>query len=98
MKPAFLDHLVIVVKNIEETERFYNTFLGQPTEKTNDQIIYEIDNIKLFFVSPLESWQSFNKDAGGLNHLAFGIKTKEELENFKDILDTNKIKKQRYTN
>ena len=52
MKPAFLDHIVIIVKDIKITEAFYSKFLGEPEHKYDDSVSYKIGDTKIFFALP----------------------------------------------
>jgi len=92
MKPTFIDHIVLNLRNIEETEKFYSIFLGKPEHKDKDQIVYMIGNTKIFFVRPKEEFESADKDKGGLNHLAFGVSSLEELKSFEKVLNDSNIK------
>ncbi len=86
-----IDHLVLMVKDIETTSQFYS-FLGEPVLKSEDQVVYQVGDTKIFFGLPYTSYGSYDKDAIGLNHLAFGVKSKDELVQMKDGLDQNGIK------
>ena len=92
MKPKFIDHIVIIIKDIKKTEKFYNKFLGKPEYTYKDSISYKIGETKIFFGLPYGEWRSTNKDLSGLNHLAFGVRTIEELRKFKEILNDSNIK------
>jgi catechol-2,3-dioxygenase len=92
MTPTSIDHLVIIVKNIEETEKFYTKFLGNPLELTEEQVVYTIGETKIFFGLPYSEWKEIDKDASGLNHLAFGVRTPEELRKFEKTLNDGDIK------
>jgi catechol-2,3-dioxygenase len=90
MTPQFIDHLVFMVKDIRETENFYTAFLGIPMYFENDQLVYKTGDTRLFFVAAAE-WAASDKDKSGLNHLAFGVKTDEELRDFENALNTGGI-------
>ena len=92
MQPKFIDHIVLIVKDIKETEEFYNKFLGEPGHIYDDSISYKIGETKIFFGLPYGKWQDTNKDLSGFNHLAFGVRTMEELEEFEKILNDANIK------
>ena len=92
MTPTFIDHLVILVKNIEETEKFYVKFLGNPIELTKEQVAYKIGDTKIFFGLPYSEWKETDKEASGLNHFAFGVRTESELREFEKILNDADIK------
>ena len=92
MTPKFIDHIVIMVEDIQETEKFYNTFLGKPEFVGEMFIIYRIGATRVFFKMVNGEWQLTDKDRGGLNHLAFGVSTGDELKEFEKILDGGHIK------
>lgn len=92
MKPTFIDHIVLIVKDIEETEKFYSSFLGKPEQLDKEQVAYKIGNTKIFFGLPYSEYQSLDKDKGGVNHLAFGVRTTEELKSFEKVLNDASIK------
>jgi len=87
MKITFLDHIVLIIKNVAETEKFYTGFLGQPTLQNERMLIYEIGETRLFFVLPKGEYETKDKDKGGLNHIAFGVHTLEELKYFEGLLN-----------
>ncbi len=90
--PQSLDHLVFRVGNLSNTERFYTTLLGQPTHRTNDSIMYRIGDARIFF-TPCDRAASlpYEKEAVGLNHLAFGVPTLEDLQVIQKQLDHDGI-------
>ncbi len=79
--PESIDHLVFRVGALNNTERFYTTLLGQPTHRTGDSIIYQIGDTRIFFsLCDQAEFAPHEKEAIGLNHLAFGVKTLEDLQ------------------
>ena len=92
MTPKFIDHIVIMVKDIQETEKFYSTFLDKPEYMNEAYIIYKIGATRVFFKLVNGEWQLTDKDRGGLNHFAFGVSTVDELKGFAKILDDGGIK------
>ena len=92
MKINFIDHIVIIVKNIATTENFYTSFLGTPEYVKDGTLVYKIGDTKLFFVLPKAEFAPIDKDKGGLNHIAFGVRTMEELKAFETILNQAAIK------
>ena len=93
MKPTFLDHIVILIKDIKTTEKFYSLFLGKPIDRTDYHVAYEIGETKIFFgLSGNKDTPKFDKENLGLNHLAFRVKNLEELKEFEKILNKVKIK------
>ncbi len=92
MHPKFIDHIVLIVKDIGVTERFYSKFLGKPIQSDKEQVAYQIGETKIFFGLPYSEWQKIEKDKSGLNHLAFGVKTLKELKEFEKILNKEGLK------
>jgi glyoxylase I family protein len=85
--PNFVDHLVYRVAEMDRTERFYSTFLGQPL-KEEDYIMYMTGDTRLFFTRSAKSRQgAFDKENVGLNHMAFGVRSLMELETIRAQLD-----------
>ena len=89
MNLEFIDHIVLMIKDVNRTESFYSQFLGKPFFKDEFSIAYKIGNTRIFFRLPYNEIKDnkFDKDRFGLNHLAFGVKSVEELNKFADILD-----------
>ena len=88
----FIDHIVVSVKNLKKSTKFYSAFLGKATESKWD-ISWKIGDTKLFITSPYKKFPlAFDKHNIGLNHIAFGVKTIAELKNFEQKLNKAKIK------
>jgi glyoxylase I family protein len=92
MKIDFIDHIVIIVKNIPATENFYTSFLGAPEYVKDGTLVYKIGDTKLFFVLPKAEFEPADKDKSGLNHIAFGVRTIGELKSLGSMLDQATIK------
>ncbi len=92
MEHLHIDHIVLIVKDIERTTHFYSSFLGDPLEISNDQVAYQIGDTKLFFGLPYSGYSHYDKDGIGLNHLAFGVHTLDELKECETLLSTKGIK------
>jgi len=89
--PNFVDHLVFRVAEIDRTERFYSALLGQPL-KEDDYIMYMAGDTLLFFTHSVESRQGrYEKEKVGLNHIAFGVRTRSELQTIRVQLDSSGI-------
>ena len=87
-----LDHIVIVVKDLFETELFYSSFLGSPLETAEGSIAYEIGKTKLMFVLPEHKFAQYNKNEGGMNHIAFAVENEDELRDVLGRLGVANIK------
>ncbi len=92
MQPKFIDHIVLIVKDIQETEKFYTSFLGKPEHIGDDSVSYKIGETKIFFGLPYGEYEKSDKDKTSLNHLAFGVRTGEELRELEKSLNDAEIK------
>lgn len=94
LKIQYIDHIVLMIKETKRTESFYSKFLGKSREKDKYSIAWKIGKTKVFFALPYKQIKSnnFNKDRIGLDHIAFGVRTLEELEKFKKLLTKSRIK------
>ena len=92
MQPKFIGHLVLIVKDIKKTEKFYTSFLGKPEYQDEENVTYKIGNTDVYFAATDGEFEKIDKDKGGLNHLAFGVRTGNELREFKKILNEAEIK------
>lgn len=79
-RPNFVDHIVIFVKHVERSRRFYALLLGDPTEESESSVMFLVGSTRLFFVHGQNPRPAFDKERIGLNHLAFGVRTPEELQ------------------
>jgi glyoxylase I family protein len=80
MYPQFVDHLVFRVADVSKSERFYTMLLGQPPHRTEDSIMYQVGDTRLFFTRcDQHSPGPYEKEQVGLNHLAFGVPTLQDL-------------------
>ncbi len=89
---TFIDHIVISVKDLKKSLEFYTLFLGEA--KVSDwDVSWKIGDTKLFLTSPYkENPTFFDKHNLGLNHIAFGVRTSDELKEYELRLDKGSIK------
>jgi glyoxylase I family protein len=88
----YLDHIVFRVREIAETERFWNALLGKPVFKDEESLMYIVGAARLFFTpSSRGSANSYDKESVGLNHLAFGIHSSQELREILDHLNDSRL-------
>ena len=96
MTPRFIviDHIVLIIKDLKKSEKFYSAFLGKPTHKDKYSIAYQIGETKLFLGLPYGKLKRkiFDKEEIGLNHLAFGIRKLPELKALEQTLKKARIK------
>jgi glyoxylase I family protein len=79
-RPAFVDHLVFRVSDLERTERFYSALLDEPPDRAEDSTMFCVGDTRLFFTCAAgPSTLPYEKEKVGLNHIAFGARTIEEL-------------------
>jgi glyoxylase I family protein len=82
------DHIVFRVRDMAETELFWDALLGEPTFKNEESLMYIVGATKLFFTpSSHTGADSYDKESIGLNHLAFGVRSGEELRHALDHLN-----------
>jgi len=92
MQPSFIDHIVIGVQEIDRTTRFYEVFLGKPVHRDNESVAFQVGKTRVFFGLPSGEFIKTDKDRGGLNHLAFGVRTAAELRALEETLNNADIK------
>lgn len=88
--PDFVDHLVFRVADLGRTERFYSEILGESL-KAEDYIMYRAGATLLFFTTAAAPEALFDKEQVGLNHIALGVRTLEELRTIQIQLDDGGI-------
>jgi glyoxylase I family protein len=87
-----LDHIVISVKNLKASIKFYSAFLGKPKVSKWDAS-WALGDTKLFLTYAYKkSARKFDKHNFGLNHMAFRVKTLAELKRYSTKLSKAKIK------
>lgn len=87
-----IDHLVISVKDLKKSVKFYEAFLGKALVSKWDAS-WQLGQTKLFLTDPYKkNAKSFNKNNIGLNHFAFIAKTLNELKALEERLNKSKIK------
>lgn len=94
MKPESIDHILLIVNDIEKTEEFYSKIFGKPIYKDEDSIAWKIGDTKLFFGLPFKKLRNnvFDRNRIGLNHLAFVVRTLDELKEWQKNLNEAGIK------
>ena len=79
MDIQLIDHIVLMVKDITVTTKFYSAFLGEPEFQDSEQVCWKVGDTKIFFGLPNAEYVPHNKDSYGINHLAFRVGNREEL-------------------
>lgn len=77
-RPDFVDHLVFRVRDMGRTETFYSALFGE-AYKEDGYIMYRTGDTLLFFTPAMEGAAPYNKENAGLNHIALGVRTIDEL-------------------
>lgn len=91
----YFDHIVLTVGNIIRTTEFYSKILGDPDYKDKSSIMYHIGLSKLFFTLPdntLLTNDKFDANRIGLEHIAIGIQTLDDLMEIGKTLERYSIK------
>lgn len=88
--PTFVDHLVFRVRDLNRTESFYTALLGDPF-KGDGYIMYMAGDTRLFFTPAVDGASPHNKEDVGLNHIALGVRTVEELQQVESQLKEGSI-------
>lgn len=91
VRAMFIDHIVFIVRNIGETKDFYDAFLGEAEYQSENTLVYKVDDTKIFFVLPKSGFTVADRDAGGFNHLAFGVRALDELKGYERRLTNARI-------
>ena len=88
-----IDHIVFIVKDLGQTEKFYSSFLGKPMHKSKEHVAFEVGSTKLFFGTPYKNkGDKFDKDFLGFNHIAFRVNNLDDLQKLKRDLEKASIK------
>lgn len=92
MSPLFLDHLVLRVSDLTRAESFYTVLLGTPAYRDDSSLMYQAGDTRLFFTLSTHTTPApFDKENIGLNHIAFGISTLDELRLIAGHLDRHSL-------
>jgi catechol-2,3-dioxygenase len=84
--PTFVDHLVFRIRDLERTERFYTALLDEPF-KGDGYVMYMVGVTRLFFTPSVDHAAAYNKENVGLNHIALGVRTIEQLQRVESQLN-----------
>lgn len=87
MKFSHIDHIVLLVSDLERSRNFYSAFLGSPSEETLESFAYKIGETKVFFAEPQNRDSGFDKENIGLNHIAFHVGSLDDLKKWEKKLD-----------
>jgi glyoxylase I family protein len=89
--PSFVDHLVYRVAALGRTDRFYSVLLGDPAVSNADLVQYVVGDTRIFFTAA-SGFGAHDKEAVGLNHLALGVRSLDQLKAIESKLTTAGIK------
>lgn len=74
-----LDHIVLSVKDLKKSTKFYQKFLDNAAVSKED-VSWKVGETRLFLTSAYKKGaKQFDKHNFGLNHIAFGINGLAEL-------------------
>lgn len=89
-----VDHIVLVVSDIKTTQDFYSIVFGKELEMDDEHSFHvPAGNAKVFFALPSGKHTKndrFNENRIGLDHLAFRVTLRNELE--KVLINLKKLK------
>ena len=89
-----IHHIVLTVVDAQETEKFYTKIFGKPNHANPHAAIYSVRQTLVIFTqkdkkNPIS--EKFDPTVIGLEHLAFGLKNLEELQQVEKVLTENQI-------
>lgn len=90
----FVDHIVLVVSDVSRALKFYSKLLGAPVFSDDDSMMFVFGVTKLFLVRPygqLPIGDQFNANRIGLEHLAFGVQSLNDLNDIETHLNSEGI-------
>ena len=82
-----IDHLVFMVRDLAATRRFYDLILGEPHHAEDEQLVYHVGGVRVFFAPSDLARPEASRDAVGFNHLAFGVADRAGLDAIVAALD-----------
>jgi catechol-2,3-dioxygenase len=91
----YLDHVVLTVKDIQRTKNFYTKIFGEPDFQADFMLMYHMGPTRLFFTLSRATQtpdDTFDPTRVGLEHIAVGIKTVDDLKEYAKALDDGGIK------
>jgi len=91
--PQSVDHLVLRVADLSKTELFYTALLGEAVHPAEGSIMYQVGRTRIFFtLCGRPQSVPYEKEEVGLNHLAFGVCTLEDLRVIQEQLSRARIR------
>ena len=94
-KLLFVDHIVLTIRDISATRKFYAEIFGSPDYNEEHFIMYQLGQTKLFLSLPYKALQpgdTFDSNRIGLEHFAIGVLTLDDLKKIQTSLDKSFVK------
>ncbi len=91
----YLDHVVLTIADIHRTKEFYAKIFGEPDFQTDQGMMYYMGPTRLFFTlprGPQAPNDRFDPTRVGLEHIAVGVKSVDDLKAYAKVLDEGGIK------
>ena len=91
----YLDHVVLTIKDIHRTKDFYAKIFGAPDFQVDEGFMYQMGPTRLFFTlprGPQAPNDRFDPTRVGLEHIAVGVETADDLRAYETALDEAGIK------
>lgn len=89
-----IHHIVFTILDLNETEKFYTKIFGQSLYSNVNTAMYQVGQTMLIFTQKEGENHidtKFNPSNIGLEHIAFGIKDLEDLQEVEKFLIINNI-------
>lgn len=97
-KKGLLHHIEIYVSNLEESQKFWSWLLSELGydlfQSWSNGVSYKLEDTYLVFVQTEESHLAikYHRKRTGLNHLAFYVNSKSEVDEFTIKLKSKNVK------
>ncbi len=94
-KHLFIEHIVLVIKDLKRSKEFYSKIFGKPEYSDKYSFMFIIGETKLFLCLPYRKMPEndrFNPNRIGLEHLAFGVKSLKLLKDIEKHLNNKVIR------
>jgi glyoxylase I family protein len=88
--PNLRRSLVFSSTRHEPNGAFYTALLEEPCE-ADGYIMYMVRDTRLFFTPSVDQASPYNKEDVGLNHIALGVRTIEELQRVESQLNEGSV-------
>ena len=94
MDSHFIDHILLIINDVNRTVEFYSKIFGEPISQDAYSVAWKFGETKLFFGLPFKNLENnaFDRNRIVLNHVAWGVRTLDELKEWNKKLEDGAIK------